>query len=70
MKVKITFPPDIAREKAEEAKDWDPEKPMVWEAEDYHTVEKISREGDLVTIKTQHTQVWLNKEEVEKIKGL
>ena len=70
MKVRIQFPDDIAKEKAEEAKEWEPGKPMIWEAEDYHVAEKITREGGDIVIKTAHTQVWLNKEEVEKIKEL
>ena len=70
MKVRIQFPEDIAKEKAEEAKNWEPGQTMAWECEDYHTAENITREGDEIVIKTSHTRVWLNKEEIEKIKQL
>ena len=70
MKVRIEFPEDIAREKAEEARDWQPGEPMIWEAEDLNMPEKIKQHGDMMVIETKHTRVELTKEEVEKIKRL
>jgi hypothetical protein len=70
MKVRIEFPEDIAKEKAEEAKEWEPGDPMIWEAEDINVPEKVKREGDNIIIETKHTKVELTKEEVEKIKSL
>ena len=70
MRVRIEFPPDIAKEKAEEAKEWQPSQPMIWEAEEYNVKEDITQEGDDVVLKTPHTKVVLHKDEIEKIKQL
>ena len=70
MKVRIEFPQDIAKDKAEEAKNWEPGQPMIWEAQDYNTIEKIYKEGKHVVIKTRHTEVWLDENEVAQIKDL
>ena len=67
MKVKIDFPEDIAQQKAEEAREWEPGDPMRWEAEDINVPLIIKKEGDSVVVKTAHTQVVLSKEEVAKI---
>ena len=67
MIVRIEFPEDIAAEKAEEAKEWQPGTPMIWEAEDLNTPQKIKREGDDIVIETKHTRVELRKDEIEKI---
>ena len=67
MKVRIEFPPDLAKEKAEEAKDWQPGQPMVWEAEEYNVKENIKRQGEDIVLKTPHTEVVLHKDEIEKI---
>ena len=69
MKVRIEFPQDIAKEKAEEAKEWTPGTPMVWEAEDINAPLKIRRDKEKETfaIETKHTKVELTKEEVQKI---
>ena len=70
MKVRIEFPPDLAKEKAEEAKDWQPGQPMIWEAEEYNVKETITRKGEDIVLKTPHTEVVLHKDEVEKIMHL
>ncbi len=70
MKVRIQFPEDIAKEKAEEAKEWQPGTPMIWECEDINVPEKIKKIEDKAVIETKHTKVELTKEEVEKIKQL
>ncbi len=70
MKVRIEFPPDIAKEKAEEAKTWEPGQPMIWEAEEYNVKETVKREGEDIILKTPHTKVTLHKDEVEKITKL
>ena len=67
MKVRIEFPPDIAQEKVEEAKEWQQGQPLIWEAEEYHVKEKIKREGDDIVLETPHTKVVLHKDEVQKI---
>lgn len=70
MKVRISFPEDIAKEKAQEAKEWTPGTPMIWEAEDYNVPEKIKRIGENIVIETAHTRVELTKAEAMKIKEL
>ena len=67
MKVRIEFPEDIAKQKAEEARDWTPGTPMIWEAEDINVPEKIKRVGDTIVIETKHTKVELTKQEAAKI---
>ena len=57
-------------EKAAEARVWEPGTPMRWEAEEYHIKETIKKEGDSIIIETPHLKVVLNKDEIEKIKGL
>lgn len=70
VRVRIEFPEDIAREKAEEARNWEPGIPMRWEAEEYHVKEKIRKENDSIVIETPHLRVVLNKDEVAKIKKM
>jgi len=67
MKVRIEFPPDIAEEKAEEAKEWQPGQSLIWEAEEYNVKEKIKRKGNDIILKTPHTEVVLHKDEILKI---
>ena len=70
MRVRIEFPPDIAEEKAAEAKEWQPGKPLIWECEEYNVKETVKREGEDIILKTPHTEVILHKDEVEKITRL
>ena len=67
MKVKIDFPEDIAQQKAEEARSWQPGEPMRWEAEDLNVPLIIKKVENNMVIKTAHTQVTLSKEELAKI---
>ena len=70
MKVRIEFPPDLAKERAEEAKDWQPGQPMIWEAEEYNVKETVKKVGEDVVLKTPHTEVVLHKDEIERIRQL
>jgi hypothetical protein len=70
MKIRIEFPPDLAKEKAEEAREWKQGEPMIWECEEYHVKENVKREGDDIIIKTPHTKVTLHKDEVKAIAKL
>jgi hypothetical protein len=78
MKLRIEFPEDIAKERIEEAKEWESahedlkkasgkEQPLVWEAEEYHAPEKIKRIGNEVVLETEYTKVILHSDEVKKI---
>ena len=67
MKVRIEFPDDIAKIKAEEAKAWTPGQSLAWEAEEYNVPEKIKRIEEDIVIETKHTKVTLHKDEVQKI---
>ena len=70
MRIKIIFPPDLAQQKAEEAKAWQPGMPMMWECEDLNTEPEIIREGNDIVLRTPSTQVILHDEEVQKIRDL
>jgi hypothetical protein len=70
VRVRIEFPEDIAKEKAEEARVWEPGTPMRWEAEEYHVKEKVTKEDGKVIIETPHLRVVLNEDEVKKIKKM
>ncbi|MBW2966002.1 hypothetical protein KY342_02785 [Candidatus Woesearchaeota archaeon] len=70
MKVRIEFPDDIAKLKAEEAKAWTPGQSLVWEAEEYNVPEKIKRIKEDIVIETKHTKVILHKDEIQKIINL
>ncbi len=70
MKVRIEFPDDIAKLKAEEAKAWTPGQSLVWEAEEYNVPEKIKRVKEDIVIETKHIKVNLHKDEVQKIINL
>ena len=63
MRVKIDFPEDIAKERVEEAKAWQPGMPLRWEAEEYHVDEKFEKTNEGIAIKTPHLEVELTKEE-------
>jgi len=75
MKLRIEFPEDLAKRVVEEAKEWEETKrspsgkaqPLVWEVEEYHVPEQITRVGNDVVLKTKNTKVTLHKDEVEKI---
>jgi len=78
MKLRIEFPEDIAKERVEEAKEWESshkdlkkasgkEQPLVWEAEEYHAPEKIKKIGTEVVLETEYTKVVLHSDEVKKI---
>jgi hypothetical protein len=70
MRVKIDFPEDIAQERAEEAKNWQPGTPLVWEAKEYKTEKKIEKKNGKILIKTPHIEVELDEDEINKIKEL
>lgn len=70
MKVRIEFPDDLAQQKADEAREWRPGDPMVWEAEDINVEPKVEVVGDVVVLQTEHTRVELSPEEIAKIKEL
>lgn len=78
MKVRIEFPEDIAKDKVQEAKEWEEAyeeskktsgklQPLAWEAEDFNVQERIKKVGDNLIIETKHTKVELTKEEVRRI---
>jgi hypothetical protein len=70
MKVKIEFPEDIAKERVEQAKAWQPGTPLRWEAEEYNVEEKIEKTEDGIIIKTPHLEVELTQKELDKIKEM
>ena len=70
MRVKIDFPEDIAKERVEEAKNWEAGTPFRWEAEEYHSKMTFEKTDEGIIIKSPHLEVELTKEEVEKIKGM
>ena len=70
VRVKIDFPQDIAEERVEEAKAWEPGMPLRWEAEEYKTEKKIEKKNGNILIKTPHIEVELSEDEVKKIKEL
>jgi len=70
MRVRIDFPEDLAMQKAEEARNWNPGDPMVWEAEELNVEEKVEVVGDRVVVSTEHLRVELSANEVAKIKAL
>jgi len=76
MKLRIEFPEDQAKERVEEAKEWEESRkikglpgpqPLVWELEEYHAPEQIKKAGDDIILETKHTKVTLHKDEVDTI---
>jgi len=70
MRVKITFPEDIAQERVEEAKAWEPGTSLKWEAEEYHSKMAFEKTDKGVLIKSPHLEVELTEEELDKIKEM
>ena len=70
MRVRIEFPEEMAAQKVEEAREWEPGKPLVWEASEYNVSERIRKHGDKIIIKTEWLEVELTPEEIDKICGL
>jgi hypothetical protein len=80
MKIRIEFPEDIAKERVEEAKEWEKAReefkgkvgnpPLIWEMEEYKAPEKIKKIGSDIVLETKYAQVTLHKDEVKKIVDL
>ena len=70
MRVRIEFPEEIAIQKAEEAREWEPGTPMIWEATEYNVPETIKRKGENIILKTEWLEVELTEQEIKKIKEL
>lgn len=71
VRVKIIFSGELAKEIAESAKEWRPNKKLVWEAEEFNIKNriKLTKDGRL-EIKTKKIEIELKREELEKIKEL
>jgi len=71
VKVRIDFPPDLAKERSLEARNWKEGDPLIWECEDYNVkVGMAKKDNGDVEIKTEHVNVVLHKDEVEQLKNL
>ena len=70
VRVKIDFPEDIAKQRVEEAKLWEPGMHLHYEAQELYTEANFEKREESILIKTPHIEVELTNEEIQKIKEL
>ena len=67
-KVTITLPSATAKKKALLVLEKSDDEPVQWECQDYHVKKDIVRRGDTIVIKTEHTTVELDSDDISRIK--
>ena len=71
-RVRIEFPPELAHERAEEVRKckWKEGMPMIWNAQDYNVKKTVKKHDGKILIKTKHTEVELDEDDIARIKKL
>lgn len=65
-KVSIVIPLELAVRQAREILERK-QDPCRWECQDYHAKKSVTKKGDAITIKTEHTIVELDSDDLKRV---